>query len=254
METRGNFKGRKGVKFETFGGNTKSSTFAGLILVAIGVALLLQNFGILRFRDILFYWPLAPLAWGVHILFRSRSLFSYLVGGLIVSMSAIKLLDNLDIINVGSKFYGPLILIGLGVVFLARNLGGGRVGDGGAIGDDSQVDQPHINPAAVFGGVKRRVVSQQLESGEVMAMFGGVELDFRPTRMKGNTATVEVNAIFGGIKMRIPETWNLEVRGSAVFGGFEDKTIPAPASVDGQPAPKLILTGNAIFGGVEVEN
>lgn len=262
METEANnMRGRRrrGCRTSGFGGERQSSMFVGVILVVLGVGLLLQNFGILRIRNILEFWPVFPIVWGLHVLSRSRSMFSYLVGGLAIGLGTMKLLDNLDIIQVGAKFYGPVILIGIGVAFLARNLGGGRIGDdagfgGPGFGNDIAVDQPHINPMAVFGGLKRRVVSQQLESGEVMAMFGGVELDFRPARMKGPTATMEVNAIFGGIKLRIPENWSIEVRGSAVFGGFEDKTIPVPPNPSGEPTPKLILTGNAMFGGVEIEN
>lgn len=238
--------------------------YAGVILVVLGIGLLLQNFGFLRIRDIFEYWPVLPILWGVNVLYRSRSLFSYMAGGLAICIGVLKLLDNLDIIDVGARFYGPIILISIGVVFLARNLTGGEIGDGGSgrggmlpvgnSGDQMSMDQPHISPMAMFAGLKRRVISQQLESGEVMAMFGGVELDFRPARLKNNAATIEVNAMFGGIKMRIPENWAVEVRGSAVFGGFEDKTLPPPASVSGEPAPKLILTGNAVFGGVEIEN
>lgn len=260
METEANIKGRRrGCRSGFGGGDRQGSMFVGLVLVVLGVGLLLQNFGILRVRNVLSFWPVFPILWGVHVLTRSRSMFSYLVGGLAIGLGGLKLLDNLDIIDVGAKFYAPLVLIGIGVAFLVRNLGGTTAGDERmfgveGLGESGSVDQPHINPMAVFGGVKRRVTSQQLESGEVMALFGGVDLDFRQARMKGTTAAVEVNAIFGGIKLRLPESWAVEVRGSAVAGGFEDKTLPPPPGPGGEPAPKLILTGNAMFGGVEIEN
>jgi hypothetical protein len=223
------------------------SAFVGIVLVGIGSLLLLQNLGIFRFRDIFQFWPLLPIAWGAQAILRGRSLFAYVIGGLAIGLGALKLLDNLDIIEIGSRFYAPVVLIALGIAFLARNF---------AEPCDPTSDAttlPQIHPIAVFGGVKRRVESQEFEGGEVMAVFGGVELDFRRAKIKGESATIETNALFGGCQLRVPETWVVEMRGVAMFGGYEDKTI-TPRHEEGVPVPKLIITGNAIFGGVSVEN
>ena len=221
---------------------------AGLVLITGGVILLLHNLGVFRIRDIFDFWPLLPIAWGVQAIMRGRSTFSYLFGGLAVGLGALKLLDNLDIIQIGSKYYAPIILITLGVAFLARNF----TGEGEIQSDSSSL--PRIHPVAIFGGVKRRIESQEFEGGEVAAVFGGVELDFRRARMKGSTATLEVNAVFGGCHFRIPDHWAVEVHGAAVFGGYEDKTIPPRPGDQAGPIQKLIVTGNAVFGGVTIEN
>jgi predicted membrane protein len=231
---------------------------AGLILVGIGILLLLHNFGIFRMRDIFSFWPVFPIAWGLQAIVRGRSFFTYLIGGVAVALGTLKLLDNLDVVAIGNKFYAPIILITLGVAFLARNMGiggeDGVISNSGAGGSDSEpINLPRIHPVAVFGGVKRRVEAQEFEGGEIEAVFGGVELDFRRSKMKGESASVEVNAVFGGVQMRVPENWAVEFRGVAVFGGFEDQTI-TPRPTEGGPVQKLIITGNAVFGGVSVEN
>jgi alkanesulfonate monooxygenase SsuD/methylene tetrahydromethanopterin reductase-like flavin-dependent oxidoreductase (luciferase family) len=64
---------------------------------------------------------------------------------------------------------------------------------------------------------------------------------------------VDANAAFGAIKLRVPETWRVVVHGDAVFGAFEDKTVP-PRPGPGIDPPILIITGNAAFGAVEIEN
>jgi hypothetical protein len=38
-----------------------------------------------------------------------------------------------------------------------------------------------------------------------------------------------------------------------LFGGYEDKTVP-PRSEDAANAPKLVIKGYAVFGGVSVQN
>lgn len=223
-------------------------SIAGVMLIAGGCLLLLHNLGVFRIRDIFDFWPLLPIAWGIQAVLRGRSLFSYLFGGLAVGLGALKLLDNLDIIHIGSKYYAPVILITLGVAFLARNF----TGEGEVQSDSSSL--PRIHPVAIFGGVKRRIESQEFEGGEVAAVFGGVELDFRRSRIKGTSATLEVNAVFGGCHFRIPDNWTVEVHGAALFGGYEDKTIPPRPGDQGEAIQKLIVTGNAVFGGVTIEN
>jgi hypothetical protein len=53
----------------------------------------------------------------------------------------------------------------------------------------------------------------------------------------------------GGVEVRVPEDWTVETRGMAVLGGFEDKTR---RPLDDRR--KLVVTGLAVLGGVEVKN
>ena len=63
---------------------------------------------------------------------------------------------------------------------------------------------------------------------------------------------MEANALFGGIEIRVPETWNVTVRGAGIFGGYEDKTMDSRAAPDAKQ-PHLIINGFAIFGGVTIQ-
>jgi len=224
-----------------------SSALVGVILIAFGALLLLKNFGVFSVRDVFVFWPLIPVAWGVQAIAKGRSTFTYLVGGIAIVLGAIKLLDNLDVIDVSSKLYAPILLIALGVAFLVCNLKGDEIRKDGDV-----TVLPTIHPMVVFGGIVQRVDSQVFEGGEMMALFGGIEVDFRKAKMKSNVATIEANAIFGGCSLKVPESWTVEIQGTGAFGGYEDKTI-APRPEDG-PTQKLILTGNAVFGGISVEN
>ena len=56
-----------------------------------------------------------------------------------------------------------------------------------------------------------------------------------------------------GVELKVPDTWEVMVRGAGVLGGYDDKTHPAPA-VEGVKRPKLIIRGEAVFGGVSVRN
>jgi hypothetical protein len=224
-----------------------SNVLIGFVLIGVGAVLLLKNYGVFSTREVMSYWPLLPIIWGVLAIGRSRSTFTYMIGGLAIGLGTLKLLDNLDIIEISSKLYPPILMISLGVAFLVFNLKGDEIRK-----DTDLSVLPTIHPMAIFGAIQQRVDSQEFEGGEVLALFGGVELDFRKAKLKSKTAMIEANAVFGGCQLKIPESWVVEVRGTAVFGGYENKTL-APRPEDGS-APTLIVTGNAVFGGVSIEN
>ena len=84
-------------------------------------------------------------------------------------------------------------------------------------------------------------------------MFGGIDIDMRDTVMGAPQANLDIQAMFGGVELRVPDTWNIDLRGMALFGGYDDKTVP-PRVEEGKPSPRLIITGNAMFGGVSIRN
>jgi predicted membrane protein len=108
---------------------------------------------------------------------------------------------------------------------------------------------------AIFGGVERRVVTQDFRGGTINAIFGGVELDLSHAVMQQPQAEIEINAIFGGVELRVPENWQVISSGQAIFGGYDDKTGSADQPEPGDPAKKiLLLTGSVVFGGVDIKS
>ena len=59
-----------------------------------------------------------------------------------------------------------------------------------------------------------------------------------------------VFAMWGGIELKVPPGWAVDMRVAAFLGGYEDKTT-LPAAAD---APRLIVTGLVTMGGAEVKN
>lgn len=106
---------------------------------------------------------------------------------------------------------------------------------------------------AVFGGVKRRIEATAFTGGEILAMFGGVEIDLRGSTMQAGQAVIEINAIFGGVEMTVPDTWIVDSRMISLFAGVEDRTISNRAALAGE-APRLIITGYSMFAGVTIRN
>ena len=81
--------------------------------------------------------------------------------------------------------------------------------------------------------------------------MGGCEIDLTQAEIpKGERAVIEVQAIWGGIDIRVPRSFTVESKVTAILGGFEDDTDQSQADPDQQ----LPIRGIAMMGGVTVKN
>jgi predicted membrane protein len=79
--------------------------------------------------------------------------------------------------------------------------------------------------------------------------MGGCEIDLRKAGIAADPAVIDTFALWGGIEIYVPDDWEVVNRGFAVMGGFEDKT-KRPV----EPKGRLVVTGFALMGGVEISN
>ena len=221
--------------------------FGGLVVVA-GLALLLNNMHIIHMRDVWQYWPVLLVVFGLSRIVECHTPSSLIWGGMVALVGALILLDNLNILMIDFSFIWPLIIIAFGLSLLWKALERRKSLEGVDVSTG-----PSSSMMAIFGGVQRKISSQDFTGGDALAIFGGMELDLRGAKMAGNQAVLDINATFGGVEVRIPETWNVLVKTVGVFGGVEDKTIP-PKPDPNSPPPCLVLTGTTVFGGVSVKN
>ena len=137
---------------------------------------------------------------------------------------------------------------------LSRGFGRGHHWDKtGFMDGASTISDNVVSADVVFGGINRKIQSQDFQGGSASAVFGGVEIDLRGAAITRDEIYMEVDAVFGGVEMRVPDTWDVIVRGTGILGGYEDKTHPSIA-IGGVKRPRLIVQGSAIFGGVTVRN
>ena len=248
----------------------------GVVLAGIGVLLLLQNLNIPGFDDLEKYWPVILIVVGIAQAARSMGMGGRVWGGAISLVGVVFLLQNFGIIRHDIwRFLWPGVLIMVGLAMLARAIdrqsysGTGAAAAAGSakkMGDNirdrissdwsrsqSATSVDHMNEWAVFGGSRRRIDSQDFQGGEAFAMFGGIEIDLRKAASTRDEILIEVNAVFGGVDIRVPETWNITVRGAGIFGGYEDKTMDSRVA-SATKQPHLIVNGFAVFGGVTIQN
>ena len=229
----------------------------GFIIVVIGIAILLHHLGILPFDPLTRFWPLILVVFGVmNLMNRSGSFF-----GLILILAGIVLqLNALGITHLSMGDLWPIAIIAVGLLLMWGSLEtrGFLRGKAKAFRDfkdhvtGASGPLTMLNAVAVFGGCERRVAGENFQGGRATAVFGGIELDFRDADME-NEAILEVNCVFGGVEIRVPETWHVHSRNLPVFGGYEDKTRHPNNPAVGSPKT-LIVTGMVVFGGIEIKN
>ena len=55
----------------------------------------------------------------------------------------------------------------------------------------------------------------------------------------------------GGVEIRVPDTWQIHMEVTPLFGGADDSTRSTQGITN---APRLRITGTATLGGVNVRN
>ena len=230
----------------------------GLLLILGGALLFLDNLNILPFETAGAFWPLALIALSGVWMLRCRSAAIRVWAGAGVIGGILLLLGNYHFLRVSGDILWPLALIATGIVMLIHRLRWKRFSDRFVIGSSSKTRSATMNrleEVAVFSAIKRKLETPNFEGGELSSAFGSIEIDLRLAGISspGRQAVVDANAAFGSIELRIPGTWRVQLRGSAVFGAYEDKTIP-PRPEPGVDSPTLVIRGGVAFGSVEIRN
>lgn len=217
----------------------------GILFILAGIFVFLDQLNVLNLWQLFStWWPLLLIGVGLTKLIARSG--SPTVAILLLSLGAIVQLQRLQLLDIDLfSLILPLTLIFGGAAILLS-----KTKQIGTASTD------RLNHFAVLGGLTLRVSSSNFQGGSVMAVMGGVELDLRDT-MLPSTATLEVTAIMGGVEVRVPAHWQVEVSGSPVLGGIEnklvenklDKLVPLSTSPD---TPTLFIHATAVFGGIEI--
>jgi predicted membrane protein len=224
--------------------------FWGALLILLGVIFLLDNMGVISAEHLWRFWPVLMIVGGISNVLRPERRF----WGIILTIAGVLLLlKELGLVHYNWAAFWPVILIAIGLMVLWNSLTApSSTAPAPSGGGDPRVT---VNGVAIFSGLERRMTSDDFQGGHVTAIFGGIELDLSEAKMQADEATLEVNAIFGGAEIRVPDSWQVSYRGGPIFGGVEDKTrIRRSEDMAGSKPKVLHITGVVAFGGLEIKN
>ena len=221
-----------------------SPLFAGIIAIAVGGLFLLDTSGYIHIGNLWRFWPLILIFFGLKGLVNGGSRCgrgSSIGAGIVLIWGLVLFAASLGYVGWGNMW--PWFLIGLGALLIWEYM------------RPQPAPLPFtsgvLNPESIFSSIEKVINDQQFKQGTASAIFGSVELDFTQANIEGDTAVLDVNAVFGSVEVRVPMNWNVVVEANAVFGACENHTrAPLPNA----PVKTFIIRGSATFGSVEIRN
>jgi len=238
--------------------NRSNRLGSGLLLLTIGLIFFLRNLGI-GIPHWVFSWHTFLIAIGLLIGYRRN----YTGGGwlVMVLIGAYFTIEDIADINLSQYYFaGAFIILGLYLILKPTginkkswkkktvdfNLAGDADAEASATDEDDYIDSVNV-----FGGSKQQVFSKKFKGGDVTSIFGGCDINLTHADFE-DTVTLDVVAIFGGVKIIVPPHWVVKSEMTPIFGGVDDKRAVAPLS-DG-PHKIIKIKGVALFGGVDIRN
>lgn len=233
--------------------------FFGLLLVAAGLLLLSFNFGWVApaLKSVIFSWPVIFVLIGIVGFSRKRffaPLF-WLILGFFFLIPRIAAVYPDSFPGVDFDFahkYWPLLLIIFGMGYILKRISNKRrpYRKDAFHFHKTEEMSGYFEKRVAFGGAKNIFLDPVFNGSSFSVVFGGVELDLRRTALPEGETYINIDAVFGGVVLYIPEDWHVETKLlKAVLGDIQDKrTITRPPG----NSKKLIVQGDLVFGGCEI--
>jgi len=218
--------------------HTLGIVIAGLVVMAFGLSLLANNLGWVDVHRLLGQvWPLGLIVLGVGLFLQRQ-----------------QGLSGVALIVVGAWFYareqhwtnlnfwavvGPalIMLLGASVVWRAFNR------------PRAETTAGYIRSFSILSGSEQRPTIP-FEGADLSAVLGGAKIDLSAATMAGDTVTIDVFTVMGGIEIVIPRDWDLTIKVTSLMGACSDHRSPSTL-----PATKrLVVRGFTLMGGVEIKN
>lgn len=240
---------------ERRGGVLTPRLLVGLAIALFGVVLVMDRLNLVMADQVLRWWPAVIVAVGALLYTQSRHVGGGVNGIIVMIIGGWLLLNTLGILQVRFwELFWPMVLIGIGAALVAQSMRRRNRESAGADVDDS------ITAFAVLGGVKRSSLATRFRGGEVTAFMGGAHIDLRQATIPpGEEAVLDIFAVMGGCEIVVPSSWTVATPIVPVMGGIDDKRLaPLPGTAEaplgGRPAPKLVLRGLLLMGGIEIKS
>lgn len=218
--------------------NVKASSIAGILLIAIGSLIFLDNFGIvdIHWQYDIFNWQVVLIVVGLFMLCDKGSRTAGIV--LIAIGTFFLLLRYVDFSGTIRKLFWPAVFIffGLSLIVGKRNRKA-----------HSDNNDDFIEDFALLGGNKQSSTSQNLIGGRVRSIFGSSTINLMESKLSENNENrIKVLCVCGSSKIIIPPCWHVKIEATTICGSITDKR--GNTNYKSSNTPELIIKG-VIIGG-----
>lgn len=239
-------------------------SFFGLFVIFLGAWWLLRRIRPEEVPDWILTWPVLVIALGFVTLlshgFRNAGAYILMfIGSFFLFRDYLAFPSGIDVYILP----GLVMLLGLLILFKPKKKGrrgwGRRYENGKriesnacSIDKEAEIENAEqLDTLAVFSAVKKDIISKEFKGGEITAVMGGVELNFRTADID-DKAVIDLTLVMGGLKIIVPNHWDVQVNSTNIAGGVEDKrSYHLP---EGQPTKTLYINGTIVLGGIEINS
>jgi hypothetical protein len=211
----------------------------GFGLVGLGIVYLLDAAEWVDAGDVISrWWPLIVIAVGVAQWLANRS--AWFGPTLLIGLGLVFLGQRNDILgdNVWT-FVWPFVLIGIGAWILWGRGGAPSTTGGGTVGVIS-----------ILTGQDAVVSGEPFRGGDATVILGGATIDLSEATLEGDV-TITATVLLGGLDILVPEGWKITITGTPFLGGWDNTTRRDLVPSD---APRLNVRALVILGGLEVQH
>lgn len=225
----------------------------GIFLMTMGALLTLDRLDLVDTSGVLRLWPLGLIALGGTLLVQRQDSHGRFWGFGWLALGSWLLLNTFGILRVGFwDLFWPLLLVFIGTRLIVR----GRARSAASTSTDAPAaGGPHL--FAMLGGSTRTIQNEVFRGATMTALMGGCVLDLRQAIIPpGEEAVIDVFVAMGSHEIFVPSAWTVAVDATPILGGVEDKRLPAiPNATAGEaPAPRLVVRGMVLMGGLTLKN
>lgn len=243
----------------------KGRFFAGFIVILVGIVLLIRQTGFIELPYWLFSWKMLLVVVGIFI--GAKSSFHNIGWIFPFGIGIFFLLDDFFPGLSFGTYLWPIIIIGAGILVMFgpgrrscrgywnMHRAGRRFGPPDAFSEkasSANETEEYIDSVSVFGSVKKNIIAKDFRGGEIVTIFGGGEFNMSHADINGEVI-LEIVQLFGGTRIIVPPHWEVKSELTAIFSSVEDKR-PIQHDRNYESKKRLILKGNSIFGGIDINS
>lgn len=231
--------------------STKGRVFSGILVVAVGLILLLKQFGV-DFPEWLFTWEALIIVTGIYIGIKHD--FKHISWIVLILIGSVLIIDDIFPETHLEQYLWPAVIIFIGIVMVStagkRKERWKNWRECCKKNNTAQSTENMLDTVSIMGGVKKNVITKDFKGGEITCILGGCEINLSQADFSGRVI-LEITQIFGGTMLIVPSNWEIQSENVAILGGIEDKRDVTKINTTGDKI--LVLKGVTIFGGIDIK-
>jgi len=228
--------------------NSNGRTWLGAILIIVGALIFMKNFHLSFFHIDIFSWPFILLIIGIIVLVNHKDsffgLFLVIIGGAGIASQYFHISFRYIF-----REYWPFLLIILGI-YLVLKQGVRNTSNKNEFVDSEEY---YLDIFSIFGEKTKKIKTNNFLGGKTTSLFGELKVDLKDSRLTHGTKELDTLTLFGATKIYLPNDWNVIIKATTIFGGFEDHRGRSEQS-ENTETKILIIKGLVLFGGGEIRS